>query len=259
MAQIDWNKVVEDYKDSTFNRERLYLYAKKAAEALKAKGIPFDGYTDRDWQEPPKPQPEKGLLAGLRLFFSPEPPDTRPPLVREHIGYWVLETGVEESHHGHRYSESYLTKSYRFKVKRTNVFTAQAVVRETKWVLLEDGGLAVFATKKVYNGFPYIENFNWIKDDGSVALRNWRTGDGSTALSLNTQEGNFTSELRNMTDEDIFLLDHKKREIRRRYIQRDDYSVEDSSCIRMNNYLLTGKKGGGCSKKITALLKKHDL
>ena len=62
-----------------------------------------------------------------------------------------------------------------------------------------------------------------------------------------------------MSDEEILLLDHKKRSVRRRNVMRDDYYVEDSECIRADNYLLTGKKGGGCSKKITALLKKHGL
>ena len=58
-----------------------------------------------------------------------------------------------------------------------------------------------------------------------------------------------------MSDEEILLLDHKKRSVRRRNVMRDDYYVEDSECIRADNYLLTGKKGGGCSK-ITALAEK---
>lgn len=41
MEKIDWNKVAEDYKSSTLSRERLYQYAKKAAETLKTNGIPF--------------------------------------------------------------------------------------------------------------------------------------------------------------------------------------------------------------------------
>lgn len=62
-----------------------------------------------------------------------------------------------------------------------------------------------------------------------------------------------------MTEEDILLLDHKKRNVKKRWVKRDRYDVEDSVCIRMNNYLLTGKKGGGCNKKINSLLKKYDL
>lgn len=249
MARIDWNKVAVDYKNSTFDRKRLYQYAKKAAEALKVRTIAFDGYTDSDWQDPPKPTPNKGLLASLHQLFIPEPDpsETRPPLARQHIGYWVLESDEQEHHGGYRRSEPYLTKSGYIKEKKDIVFTGQGFVRKTKWVLLEDGSLAVYVTKQSYSEYPPINISRSIKEIGSAAL------------SCDIQKKEFSNEWRSMTDVDIFMLDHKKRKVRRYLVRRDNYDVDDGNYISMDNYLITGKKGGGCSKKITALLKKHNL
>lgn len=250
VARIDWNKVAEDYKNSAFNSERLYQYASKAAEALTTNAVPFDGYTDSDWQKPVKPQTDTRLLARLRRFFAPPSPESQHPLVLNHIGYWVLEIGEEETHHGRRDSEIYLDK-YGYirekKNKKNDFFTGHAVVCKTKWVLAEDGNLAVYASKESYYEYPSIGSSWSIREFGSETL----------GRDIHLKE--FTNEWRYMTEEDILLLDHKKREIRRRFVQRDNYSVEDSNCLRKDNYLLTGKKGGGCSKKITALLKKHGL
>ena len=250
MARIDWNKVAEDYKNSTFNSERLYQYAKKAAEALKTGSIPFDGYTDEDWRKPIKPKEDTGMLAGLRRLFAPKPPESRHPLVRQHIGYWLLENSEEESHFGHKEKEIYIDKygyMSRKKNKYYDFFIGHAVVDNTKWVLLVDGDLAVYTSKQLYHEFPPI-SISW-------AIRE----DGSDALGFDIHLDELTNEWRYMTEEDIFLLDHKKREIHRHFVQRDGYNVEDCNCLRIDNYLLTGKKGGGCSKKITALLKKHGL
>lgn len=250
MARIDWNKVAEDYQNSSLDRERLCQYAKKAAEALRAGGIPFDSTAGKDWHEPPKPAPDMSLGARLRRVFIPDPvpPDTRPALVQQNMGYWVLETSEEELHSGHRSSEIYMTKSGYIREKKDEIFIGSATILMRKWVLLADGSLAVYTTKLSYGEYPYKPSSWWIKEGGSAAFR-----------SEESFQKNFEDEWRAMTDEDILLLDHKKREVRRRWVQRDNYSVEDSNCIRMDNYLLTGKKGGGCSKKITALLKKHGL
>ena len=62
-----------------------------------------------------------------------------------------------------------------------------------------------------------------------------------------------------MTHEDIMLLDHKSRSIDRSYNDKSGRGGKYGTDISSSNYLLTGKKGGGCSKKITELLKKHNL
>lgn len=253
MAEIDWNKVAEDYKSSTLSHERLYQYAKKAAETLKTNGIPFDGYTDNDWHEQPT-QPDMGMLAKLRRFFTSKLQDDRPLLVRQHLGYWVLEISVEESHDGSQYSELYSNKNGFLKRKWHNDYTGSAVIRQTKWVLLENGDLAVYATHQYYKEsvfYTHHNNFIWnIKEYGS---------DSFYFNHEHKYDEKITDDWRNMTDEDILLLDHKKRKVHRRNFMQRNYYVEDSDCIRMDNYLLTGKKGNGCSKKITALLKKHNL
>ena len=58
----------------------------------------------------------------------------------------MLEISVEESHDGSQYSEVYLNKNGFLKKKWHNGYTGSAVIRQTKWVLLENGDLAVYAT-----------------------------------------------------------------------------------------------------------------
>ena len=72
-------------------------------------------------------------------------------------------------------------------------------------------------------------------------------------------EKEIKNEYKIMTDEDILLLDYKKRRIKCRDIGHDDFYCVDSMWISTDNYLMTGKKGNGCKKMITALLKEHGL
>ncbi len=245
MTKIDWNKVAEDYKKSSLDLTRLEQYAKKAACELCDKSVSFDGYTDMDWHEPPKES--QGVLGKLHDFFCPAP-DTRPALVRQHIGYWILESSRMEYHGGIRYTEGYITKNCQYRQKRTNVFTDYANINTMKWVLLENGELAVHTMRELYKECMCFESLWIVKEIGSNAFHTEKPF-----------EKQITDTWELMKVEDILLLDHKPREIKRRHVGRDDYDVEDSIHIREENYLLTGKKGGGCSKKISALLQKHHL
>lgn len=242
MARIDWNKVAEDYKNSSFNQERLLGYAQKAAELLNKNGIFYDGYTDDDC-------PSKGMFEKAFRFLLASSKN-KEELIHQHIGYWVLEISDEEFHHGFR--ETYLDKNYR--EKRTKMFLGSAIIRKMKWILLSDGRLALYIYSQTYKEYPYESGANSLgalRDIGSSWL--------SFLCNEKKHEVKITNECRMMTEEDILLLDHKKRNVKKRWVKRDRYDIEDSVCIRTNNYLLTGKKGGGCSKKITILLKKYDL
>lgn len=252
MARIDWNKVAEDYQNSVLNKERLHQYAQKAAQALRSRNVFFDGFTDAAYEAAKEAAWQAWQRQGFfhRLFHRPPAPPAPscPGLDDRHIGYWVLETSEEEFHTGRRFIDWDVTKSFRIKRTRTKLFTDHASIRTTKWVLLEDGGLAACLTIRSYQVFPYWESMFWLKESGRVALN-----------GLERRNETLEDHWKSMSDEEILLLDHKKRSVRRRNVMRDDYYVEDSECIRADNYLLTGKKGGGCSKKITALLKKHGL
>lgn len=247
MARIDWKKVAEDYKNSSFDRERLNRYAQKAAEALNSQKVAFDGYTDES-------RPKEGIFGRLRQTLFASPAD-QARLDRQHMGYWVLEDSQEERHNGYRYKEAFMNKNNNYIEKRTHNFTGSVTVRDRKWVLLADGSLAVFTCtdqhkEHWYESGPY--SLEGLKDVGCDWF-SWKVN----GMKLSEQQ--ITNEWKHMTEEELLLLDHKKREVRKRYIKRDQYVVEDSTCIRADHYLLTGKKGGGCSKKITALLKKYNL
>ncbi len=67
-----------------------------------------------------------------------------------------------------------------------------------------------------------------------------------------------TNKCRIMTEEDTLLLDHKKREVKRRDIRRDDFYCLEGTWISTDNYLMTDKKGNGCKKRLLHCEKSMD-
>lgn len=251
MAQFDREKNAKEYSNSFFDEKRLSTYAKKAAEALNNNNIPFDGYTDDARYELKEFLPKEGLFEKLRRKWYHASKDLTDliDLDYQHLGYWVLETSWDEIHHGTRLT---LNTGYNFREERTKTFDGHALIREKMWVLLTDGNLAVYTFTQNYKEYPYEMGSSYL-----FALREC----GCSFLNNTEQPRNkkVTSEWNAMTEEDILLLDHKKRDIIRRNVRRDEYYLEDSKSIRTDNYLMTNKKGVGCSKKITALLRQYHL
>lgn len=251
MACIDWNKVALDYQNSTFFEERIRNYARKTAETLLKSNIAFNGYTDDGCI---KTVARKYIAGVINRLFPANPPKVPARLDSLHMGYWELETCVEERHFGYRYKEPYIDKrsySYMMKYKKTPVFCGQAAIFDSKWVLLENGMLAAHLAKTRYKECPceYVQGYwNMVRECGVSAFS-----------SLEIHDKRTESEWRVMTANDIMLLDHKKREAKQRFIKRDDYYVCDGYYLSADNDLLTGKKGNGCIKKMTALLKKYNL
>lgn len=62
-----------------------------------------------------------------------------------------------------------------------------------------------------------------------------------------------------MRDEYILLLDHRVRDISFYDNHRLMMSGAEGTSLAESNHLLTGKKGGGSSKRLTELLMKHGL
>ncbi len=243
MAYVDWNKVAEDYKNSSFIWEYLNDYARKAAGILVSNGVSFDGYTD---DGTPSESP-RGLFGKLRHTLFGLPEDCMK-LEYLHIGYWKLETCQSETHHGRRYIERSIDKRGYYREKKTDTFSGTGINIEKIWGLLADGRLAVFEIEKRYNEF----------NSGRCFLSNLRDREFHY-FSLETKQDKQINKCRIMTEEDILLLDHKKREINCRNIGHDDYYCLEGTWISNDNYLMTGKKGNGCKKKIAALLKGHGL
>lgn len=143
---------------------------------------------------------------------------------KQRIGYWMLEqTGLYQSHQDRQ-------KTHYPKVGGLGGFSMQNRYGHTHhqiWVLLADGQLATFRSHR------------------------------PTEMAL--AHGPARVEWQIMNGSDVLLLDHKTREIDRRYNSRSGSGFARGSQLSSENYLITGKKGGGCRKRLAALLKNHGL
>jgi len=221
MAGIDWAQVARDYEASVLDRPRLTTYALKVAEKLRQHSVAFDGYTDEDTRS-------FWQVAGREGFFKTLFND-KTGIDYQHLGYWLLADTFEINRHADRKKTRYGYGKDSFSVRHGNEGNARSM-----WVLLSDGRLARFDSRRSTVGVAgtYGGTYGQSSDHRVWGL---------------------------MTDSDILLLDHKTREVERTYNNRQGTGYTYGSMISADNYLVTGKKGAGCSKKLTELLKKHGL
>lgn len=149
----------------------------------------------------------------------------RTGLDYRHVGYWVLATASTHSHHTDR-KKTRSPAMPSLGLSASSYQKSHGHSQTDQWVLLEDGALA---------------RSGWYrKSDG------WRSEAEPTAWRV-------------MTTEDILLLDHRARTSYRDYNNRSGTGYSSTTEISSSNYLLTSKKGGGCSKLLTGLLQTHGL
>lgn len=220
---VDWEKVERDYAHSSFDRKRLNLYATKVAGRLLSASVPFDGNTVRSLSsEGPLYSEEVQEVPNgfLRNLFGAK---TKRRVARKGLGFWVLQSSRWSGRHTDRKKTRYknLSGPGSFSVQHRHHWRG-----EKDWILLQDGRLAIHT--EVHSGMYD------------------RDTDNSDLWAL-------------MSDADVLLLDHKVRSHDRHYNDRSGHGFSIGSTISSDNYLVTGKKGGGCSKKLTDLLRKHGL
>lgn len=120
--------------------------------------------------------------------------------------------------------------------------------------------------KTRYDGFGVMPAFSLQHEYGGrsgekwVLLANGRLARSSFfARTTYSQTREQTTVWREMTESDILLLDHRSRTYDRFYNNRQGSGYEVRTEISSDNYLMTDKKGVGCSKALTGLLKRHGL
>ena len=221
MGGVDWAQVARDYEASILDLSRLTTYAQMVATKLLQHGVPFDGYTDSDTQSFLDVAKREGFF---KTLFS-----DKTGIDYQHIGYWLLAETYEIQNHADRQKTRYGYGKDSFSVRH-----GREGSNSSKWVLLQDGQLARYDSRRSTVGVAgeYGDVFGQSNDH-----RMWGV----------------------MTEGDILLLDHKPRDIERRYNNRSGSGYIYATTISTDNYLLTGKKGGGCSKKLTGLLAAHGL
>lgn len=141
----------------------------------------------------------------------------------QHIGYWTLESTSYTFSHTDRKKTRYdgLAGNPEFSVQHKRGGSGGE-----RWALLADGRLA----------------WSRLRDGTFFKQRNFHS---------------YTWHF--MTEDDILLLDHRARPFDRFTNNRDGTDQSSGTSIKTSNHLLTGKKGGGCSKKLSDLLKRHGL
>jgi len=228
MAKVDWEQVAKDYEASTFDMEWVTLYAQKVAKLLGDHHISPMGYTDEKQGELDNKMAEANHLdrssGGIAQFFqnlfSPDQGDRpKPSYCLENIGYWVfLEESEDELSKG-REKNNYSGSTAEVMIAHHN---------RRSYCLLANGKLACF---------DYRDFCEWF---GPVQKRAKASGGWSL-----------------MKEDHILLLDRRLRyQSSNRGRLGDDVkgSYYHRVYLSTDNYLITGKKGGGCRKLLGKLL-----
>ena len=228
MAKVDWEQVAKDYEASTLDMTWVTSYAQKVAKLLVDHHISPMGYTDEKQGELDKRIAETNSGPGkvakfFRSMFSAEPDNTpERRYAREHIGYWVIcqtETGRTQKR---RQRSSYSGHSIETSLHERSY---------DLYCLLDTGELACF---------HYFDFKPW-------------SGYGEPEYKIS---GGWMS----MTENMLLLLDHRVRcEEDNGGYPRKDGSYYYRYYLSTDNYLITGKKGGGCRKLLGKLLEGHGI
>lgn len=233
MTKVDWEQVAKDYEASTFDMAWVTSYAQKVAKLLGDHHVSPMGYTDEKQRELDNKMAQVnhldhssgGIAQFFRSLFSPDQEDRPEPLYcSENIGYWVLrEESEDELSRGREKNNS-------------SGSTAEVMIAHhsrRSYCLLANGKLACF---------DYRDFCDWF---GPVQRRAETSGGWSL-----------------MEEDHILLLD---RRLRRQSSNRSRLGngVKGSHYCRVylstDNYLLTGRKGGGCRKLLGKLLEGHGI
>jgi hypothetical protein len=233
MAKVDWDQVAKDYEASTLDMAWVTAYAQKAAKLLVDHHVAPMGYTDEKQRELDNKIAEVnhldrssgGIVQFFQNLFSPDRDDHPKPLYcAENIGYWVLLEESEDELSRGREKNNYSGST-------TEVMVAHHSRRS--YCLLANGKLACF---------DYRDFCDWF---GSIQKRAETSGGWSL-----------------MKEDHILLLD---RRLRRQSSNRGRFGndVKGSYYRRVylstDNYLITGKKGGGCRKLLRKLIEGHGI
>lgn len=228
MAKVDWEQVAKDYEASTLDMAWVTSYAQKVAKLLGDHHISPVGYTDEKQSELDKRVAEAKSGSGkiakfFRNLFVAEPDDTlEKRCARKHIGYWVIcqtETGDTRNEKRRNPYSENMSK------------TSRQLHDYSLYCLLDTGELACFH----YSSFQI-----WL----GYSRQRYEV------------EGGWAS----MNESSLLLLDHRMRY----EDENGGYPTKNGSYyyrnyLSIDNYLITGKKGGGCRKLLGKLLEGHGI
>lgn len=228
MAKVDWEQVAKDYEASTLDMAWVTSYAQKAAKLLVDHHISPMGYTDEKQGEVDKRIAEANDGSGkvakfFRNLFAAEPSDTpEKRYAREHIGYWVIcktETGDTTNEKLRNPCSGNMSKKSR------------QIYEYSLYCLLDTGELACFH----YSSFQI-----WL----GYSRQRYEVEGGWAPMSENL----------------LLLLDRRVRyeDENNGYLTKNG-SYYYRSYLSTDNYLITGKKGGGCRKLLGKLLEEHGI
>lgn len=228
MAKVDWEQVAKNYEASILDMAWVTSYAQKVAKLLGDHHISRMGYTDEKQRELENRIAETNSGSGkvvkfFRSLFSTQPDDTlEKRCAREHIGYWVIcqtDTGKTKK------------KRQRDSLSGRMVESSLRLYSYDLYCLLDTGELACF---------HYFDFQPW-------------PGYGQPEYKIS---GGWMS----MTENMLLLLDHRMRyEDENNGYPTKNGSHYYRSYLSTDNYLITGKKGGGCRKLLGKLLEGHGI
>ncbi len=233
MAKADWEQVAKDYEESTLDMAWVTSYAQKVAKLLGDHHISPMGYTDEKQRELDNKMAEinhldrssGGIAQFFQNLFSPDQDDRpRSLYCLENIGYWVLLEELEDELSKGREKNDYSGSTTEVMIAHHN---------RRSYCLLANGKLACF---------DYRDSCEWF---GPVQKR----AEASGGWSL-------------MKEDHILLLDRRLRHQssnRGRLGNDVKGSYYHRVYLSTDNYLITGKKGGGCRKLLGKLLEGHGI
>ena len=231
MAKVDWEQVAKDYEASTLDMAWVTSYAQKVAKLLGDHHISPVGYTDEKQRELDNKMAEVNYLdrssGGIAQFFqnlfsSDQDDRPKPSYCLEDIGYWVLLEELEDELSRGREKNNYSGSTTEVMIAHHN---------RRSYCLLANGKLACF---------DYHDFCEWF---GPVQKR----AEASGGWSL-------------MKEDYILLLDRRlRRQSSNQGRLGNDVSYYHRVYLSTDNYLITGKKGGGCRKLLGKLLEGHGI
>lgn len=232
MTKIDWAQVAREYNASKLDISDITSYARKAAKLLAQQKVPYDGYIDevancveQRREELEETQNSHKQNTGILRFIFKKPAGSANSKHRyQHVGFWSFLEEKETSGGMETRRESWTSK---------DIEESHSVCSTTTYALLAEGELWRFHTheytRQLWNRVVDVE---------------------------------VTGEWRQLDEEDILLLDHQLRRDSREqpYNRRKkEYWYYEAKILSKDNYIITGKKGGGCRKLLTKLLEHNGI
>lgn len=160
--------------------------------------------------------------AGSQGFFATLMKD-RTGIDYRHIGFWTLQSVSESAYDQERTK----TRVQGLGNQKSFMWAHESRRMSRRiWAVLSDGRLASYST--------------------------W----GFTSTRMGKSDGHGWTV---MTAEDVLLLDHRVRELPGERSNKWSKGYEYGTMLSADNHLLTGKKGGGCLKLMSALRARHGL